>query len=118
VADLRRSRTLPRRLHLDTGNLQTLFDYGEQVWENEAFVAMERDGNVTSLADEVQAMRPIMAVNERAGFEFVVTNASLHEVDARGVQITRDGLVMFSTPGWCSPRETSLLARTPRSPAV
>lgn len=79
-------KALPRRLYLDTATLQTLFDYAEQVWENEAFVAMERDGNVPGLADEVEALRLIMAINERAGFEFVVTDASLDEVDARGVQ--------------------------------
>lgn len=79
-------KALPRRLYLDTGTLQTLFDYGEQVWENELFVAVERDGNVPGLAGEVEALRLIMAINERAGFEFVVTDASLDEVVARGVQ--------------------------------
>jgi len=79
-------KALPRRLYLDTGTLQTLFDYGEQIWENEAFVAMERDRSVPNLADEVDALRLIMAVNERAGFEFVVTDASIREVDSRGVQ--------------------------------
>ncbi len=36
------------------------------------------------LAEEVEALRLIMAVNERAGFKFVVSGASIREVDARG----------------------------------
>lgn len=78
--------TLPRRLYLDTGLLQTLFDYGEQVWENQEFVAMERDRSVPDLKREVDALGSIMAVNERAGFEFVVTDASIREVDAQGIR--------------------------------
>lgn len=74
---------LPRRLYLDTGTLQTLFDYGEQIFENEPFVAMARDQGVSNLAEEVEALRLIMSVNQRAAFEFAVTEASIREVDAR-----------------------------------
>ena len=45
---------------------------------------MDRDRSVSTLAEDVEALRQIMAVNERAGFEFVVTDASISEVDARG----------------------------------
>lgn len=83
---LRCWQALPRRLYLDTGTLQTIFDYGEQIWENAAFVAVERDKSVLNIAEEVEALRLITAVNERAGFEFVVTDANIREVDARGVQ--------------------------------
>ena len=79
-------RALPRRLYLDTSTLQTLFDYGERAFENEPFVAMGRDRDVPNLPEEVEALRLIIAVNERAAFEFVVTDASLREVDARGEQ--------------------------------
>jgi hypothetical protein len=36
-------RSLPRRLYLDSGVLQVLFDYGETVWEDEPFVPTPRD---------------------------------------------------------------------------
>lgn len=77
-------RALPRRLYLDTGTLQTLFDYGDLIFDDEPFVATTRDRGVPNLAEEVEALRLIMAVNERAGFEFVVSGASIREVDARG----------------------------------
>jgi hypothetical protein len=84
---LERWEALPRRLYLDTGTLQTLFDYGDRVFENEPFVALVRDRGVPNLTEEVEALRLIVAVNERAAFEFVVTDASLGEVDARGERI-------------------------------
>ena len=75
---------LPRRVYLDTNTLQTIFDYAGQVWEGEAFVAMDHDRTVSDLEHEVEALGQIMAVNQRAGFEFVVTEASLAEVSACG----------------------------------
>lgn len=78
-------KALPRRLYLDTSTLQTLFDYGETIWEAVPFEALGRDRNDATLSDEIAALRLIMAVNERAGFEFVVTDASIREVDARGL---------------------------------
>lgn len=47
-------RSLPRRLYLDTGTLQTLFDYGDRIFENEPFVATTRDRGVPNLAEEVR----------------------------------------------------------------
>jgi hypothetical protein len=76
--------TLPRRLYLDTNTLQTTFDYGGEIFEGEPFVVMNRDRTVPNLDREVDALAKIMAVNQRAGFEFVVTEASLVEVFARG----------------------------------
>jgi hypothetical protein len=75
--------TLPRRFYLDTGTLQTMYDYGETLWENEWFEPLSRDVKVPGLADEVDALRNIFLVNERAHFEFAVTEASLREVAAR-----------------------------------
>lgn len=76
-------KALPRRVYLDTNTLQTIADYAGQVWEGEAFVAMDRDRTVPDLEHEVQALGQIMAVNQRAAFEFVVTEANLAEVFAR-----------------------------------
>ena len=75
---------LPRRVFLDTNTLQTISDYAPQVWDGEAFVAMDRDRAVPDLEHEVTALGQIMSVNARAGFEFVVTETSLEEVLGRG----------------------------------
>jgi hypothetical protein len=75
--------TLPRRIYLDTGTLQTLYDYGETLWENEPFEPLRRDRQVPGLSDELDALRNIFLVNERAHFEFAVTEASLWEAAAR-----------------------------------
>ena len=77
-------RSLPRRLYLDSGVLQVLFDYGETIWEDEPFVPTPRDRDVAGRREDVDALRFIMAINERAHFEFVVTAASIREVDNRG----------------------------------
>ena len=45
--------TLPRRIYLDTGTLQTTYDYGKTLWENELFEPLPRDVKVPGLADEV-----------------------------------------------------------------
>ncbi len=73
-------RDLPRRVYLDTCTLQTLSEYGGQIWEHEPFPLGSK---VVGLAEEVEALRLVMAVNSRAGFEFVVTEACLREADAR-----------------------------------
>jgi hypothetical protein len=75
--------SLPRRIYLDTSALQSLHDFGGQVFEGELFVPAGRAGKVQGLADELDALRMIFAVNERAMFEFVVTEASLREVVIR-----------------------------------
>jgi hypothetical protein len=75
-------RSLPRRVYLDTSTLQTIYDYGEVIWEGERFIPSGHAGRVQGLADELEALRRIF-LNERAQFEFVVSNASLREVDAR-----------------------------------
>ncbi len=76
-------RSVPWRIYLDTGTLQTIFDYGGPIWENEPIELTGRERSVAGLADHIEALRKIMAVNERSQFEFVVTAASLREVDAR-----------------------------------
>jgi hypothetical protein len=74
---------LPRRIYLDTSTLQTLFDYGELIWENQEPVLSSRAGRVQGFTDELEALRLIFQVNERAMFEFVVTAASLREVQGK-----------------------------------
>jgi hypothetical protein len=75
--------SLPRRIYLDTSTLQKLFDYGDVIFEGESFQPVGRVARVKGLSDELGALRMIFLVNERAMFEFVVTEASLREVERR-----------------------------------
>ena len=72
--------SLPRRIYLDTSTLQNLYDFGGEIFEGEPFEPVGRAARVQGLADEIEALRMIFTVNERAMFEFVVTEASLREV--------------------------------------
>lgn len=69
--------SLPPRIYLDTSVLQTLFDFGGEIFENEPFEPVGRAARVEGLGDEIDALRMIFKVNQRAMFEFVVTDASL-----------------------------------------
>ena len=53
---------------------------GGEIFEGEPFKPTGRAARVQGLADEIDALRVIFMVNERAMFEFVVTQASLREV--------------------------------------
>jgi hypothetical protein len=75
--------SLPRRIYLDTSTLQKLYDFGGEIFEGEPFKPIGRAARVVGLGDEIGALRMIFAVNERAMFEFAVTDASLREVVAR-----------------------------------
>jgi hypothetical protein len=75
--------SLPRRIYLDTSTLQKLHDFGGEVFEGEPFVPVGRAAKVKGLAGELDALWMIFLVNQRAMFEFVVTEASLREVVAR-----------------------------------
>jgi hypothetical protein len=72
--------SLPRRIYLDTSTLHKLYDFGGVIFEGEPFEPVGRAVRVQGLADEIDALRMIFMVNERAMFEFVVTEASLREV--------------------------------------
>jgi hypothetical protein len=72
--------SLPRRIYLDTSTLQNLYDFGGEIFEEEPFEPIGRAARVQGLADEIDALRLIFTINQRARFEFVVTKASLREV--------------------------------------
>src|SRR4051794_23966403 len=74
---------LPTRIYLDTSVLQHLFDFGGLLWDGEAFSPSPKAARVPGLADDLEALRQIFQVNDRAHFEFVVTAASLAEVQGR-----------------------------------
>ena len=83
--------SLPRRIYLDTSTLQKLYDFGGEIFEGEPFELRGRAAGVQGLAAEIDALRMIFMVNERAMFEFVVTEASLREV----VNRTRPGYTQW-----------------------
>jgi hypothetical protein len=72
--------SLPRRIYLDTSTLQNLYDFGAEIFEGDLFEPDGRAARVQGLADEIDALRMIFMVNQRAMFGFVVTEASLGEV--------------------------------------
>ncbi len=83
--------SLPRRIYLDTSTLQKLYDFSGEIFEGEPFEPVGRAARVQGLADEIDALRMIFLVDERAMFEFVVTEASLREV----VNRTRPGYTQW-----------------------
>jgi hypothetical protein len=76
--------SLPRRIYLDTSTLQTIHDFGEQIFDGVSFIAAGRAARVQGLGEEIDALRRVLLVNQRAMFELVVTASSLREVVARG----------------------------------
>lgn len=76
--------SLPRRIYLDTSTLQTMYDFGEQIFDGVSFNASGRVARVQGLDEEIDALRRVLLVNQRAMFEFVVTASALQEVVARG----------------------------------
>lgn len=74
---------LPRRLYFDTSTLQTIYEFGGVLADGEDFEPDVRQRGVRGLAEEIEALRVILAVNSRAQFEIVVTEAALREVSER-----------------------------------
>jgi hypothetical protein len=72
--------SLPRRIYLDTSTLQNLYDFGGEIFEGKPFVPVGQAARVQGLAAEIEALQMIFMINQRAMFEFVVTEASLREV--------------------------------------
>jgi hypothetical protein len=88
-----RFEALPRRVFLDSSTVQTLFRYGEAVFEGQAPPLGDRAYAIPGFADDLRALEMIFAVNERAGFEFPLSPNSLDEVAAKGDPLyTRWGL--------------------------
>lgn len=75
---------LPRRLFLDSSTLQTLMGYGEFVWENVEPPPRDRAYSMPGFLDDLEALRLIFQVNERASFDIVITQNSLAEVEEKG----------------------------------
>jgi hypothetical protein len=75
---------LPRRVFLDSSTLQALMRYGNFVWENVRPSPGDRAYSIPGFLGDLEALRLIFQVNERAGFDIVVSPNSVSEVDAKG----------------------------------
>jgi len=70
---------LPRRIFLDSCTAQTVRDYGGDINEGEPIDASDRIHRVTDGIANIEALRNIFLINERALFEWIVSSGSLHE---------------------------------------
>jgi hypothetical protein len=75
---------LPRRIFLDSCTVQTMRDYGGFIYEAEPILASDRIHTVTNGIDNLEALRHIFLVNERAQFEWIVSAGSMKEAHAKG----------------------------------
>ena len=71
--------SLPRRIFLDSCTAQTLRDYGDYIYEGEPISDANRIHRVTDGIANVEALRDIFLVNERAQFEWIISRGSLQE---------------------------------------
>jgi hypothetical protein len=70
---------LPRRIFLDSCTAQTLRDYGGFIYEGEPIGAADRIRQVTDGLANLEALRAIFLLTERAQFEWIVSTGSLDE---------------------------------------
>ena len=75
---------LPRRIFLDSSTLQALQDYGEFVYDNVEPGPADRIYRVPGGYEELEALRAICFVGQRALFEFALSDHSFEEVTAKG----------------------------------
>jgi hypothetical protein len=82
---LREFFDLPKRLFLDSSALQAILRHGEFIWENVTPEPSEHlYRSFVRFFDELDALRHILQLNQRASFDIVVSEASLCEVAAKG----------------------------------
>jgi hypothetical protein len=70
---------LPRRLFLDSSTLQTLLDFGGTIFDGDEPTRTSIPGHL----EDIEALRLIFLVNERATCDFVLSERSLDEVVAK-----------------------------------
>jgi hypothetical protein len=76
--------SLPRRIFLDSCTAQTLRQYGGYIYEGEPIPDSDRIHRVPEGIANVEALRNIFLVNERAQFEWIVSHASMQEAYDKG----------------------------------
>lgn len=72
---------LPRRIFLDSCTVQTLRAHGSFIWDGDSIPNDHRIHRVADGRDNVEALRYIFLVNERALFEWVVSDSSRQEAE-------------------------------------
>jgi hypothetical protein len=70
---------LPRRIFLDSCTAQTLQNYGGFIYEGEPIIASDPICRVPEGIANVEALRDIFLINERAQFEWIVSRGSMQE---------------------------------------
>ena len=76
--------SLPRRSFLDSCTAQTLRNYGGYIYEGEPIPESDRIHRVTDGIANIEALRDIFLVNERALFEWIVSRGSMQEAHDKG----------------------------------
>ena len=76
--------SLPRRIFLDSSTLQTLQDYGEFIWDNVEIPPHDKIHKIPNGIANIEALRAIFFVNQRANFDFALSPNSLSEVIDKG----------------------------------
>jgi hypothetical protein len=76
--------SLPRRLFVDSSTLQVMQTYGEFIYDGGEVSAEARIRTMPDGLENLEALRRIMLVGQRAPFELVLSENSLLEVRARG----------------------------------
>jgi hypothetical protein len=79
---LERFSQLPARIFLDSSTLQTLLTFGGPIFEGEE-IANRDASTMPDLMEDLDALRSIFLVSERATFDFVLSGNSLDEVTAK-----------------------------------
>jgi hypothetical protein len=74
----------PYRIFVDTSTLQVLQQYGEYIYDGGEISATDRIFSIPNGFLNVEALRHIMFVGQRATFELALSENSLHEVRDQG----------------------------------
>lgn len=74
---------IPERTYLDTSILQTLHSYGEFLYDNVCLSDADPLFRNPNGATNLSALRDIMTLEQRATFDFVVSDAVINEVTLR-----------------------------------
>jgi hypothetical protein len=71
--------SLPRRIFLDSCTAQTLRDYGGFIYDGEQIAEADRIHRIPDGPANLDALRNVFMVSERASFEWIVSKRSLDE---------------------------------------
>lgn len=76
--------SIPRRIFLDSCTAQTLRQYSGYIYDAEPISDFDRIHNVADGVANIEALRDIFMINERAGFEWIVSSCSMREAHDKG----------------------------------